>query len=158
ALIAVGGDPPTAATQQTASFRAGVDLVEIDAVVTDQRGTIVRGLGRDDFEILEDNKAQQLASIDFIDIPLVHNPAGVSALGARTESDVSSNQDAAASRAYVIALDSFHVAPGHTPLVRQLAKRFIDQAVGDKDVVAVVNLGNSATSQGFTSSRQLLYA
>lgn len=50
--------PPVTAQQ---AFRAGVDLVHLPVVVTDRRGTVVRGLEPSDFEVLEDGKPQKIA-------------------------------------------------------------------------------------------------
>lgn len=42
------------------TFRAGVDLVTVGVTVTDRSGAIVRGLTRDDFQIVEDGQPQAL--------------------------------------------------------------------------------------------------
>ncbi|MEY4095657.1 MAG: hypothetical protein RLZZ53_2856 [Acidobacteriota bacterium] len=39
-------------------FRAGVDLTTFSVTVTDRKGAVVTGLTREDFEVLEDGKAQ----------------------------------------------------------------------------------------------------
>lgn len=41
-------------------FRAGVDLTTFAVTVTDKKGNVVQGLTRDDFELVEDGKAQSL--------------------------------------------------------------------------------------------------
>ena len=48
-----------AAAQPT--FRAGVDLVTFGVTVTDRKGNLVADLGREDFEIIEDGKAQSIS-------------------------------------------------------------------------------------------------
>src|SRR4030095_2897976 len=45
--------------QSTATSKADVNLVEVHAVVTDERGEFVRDLTRDDFEIYESGKLQK---------------------------------------------------------------------------------------------------
>lgn len=47
-----------AGPQQT--FRAGVSLVRVPVVVTSRDGALVRGLTRDDFQVMEDGKPQNL--------------------------------------------------------------------------------------------------
>jgi Ca-activated chloride channel homolog len=39
-------------------FRAGVDLTTFGVTITDRKGNIVTGLGKDDFEVFEDGKKQ----------------------------------------------------------------------------------------------------
>jgi Ca-activated chloride channel family protein len=43
------------------TFRAGVDLVHFAVVVTDKSGVPIEGLSRDDFEVLEEGKAQTIS-------------------------------------------------------------------------------------------------
>src|SRR5687768_9821304 len=43
------------------TFRARVDLVHFPVVVTDKQGSPVTGLTRDDFEIVEQGKAQSIS-------------------------------------------------------------------------------------------------
>jgi Ca-activated chloride channel family protein len=57
AALAVGATPLIA--QKT--FRAGVDLVHFAVVVTDKEGTPVTGLSANDFEVLEEGKAQTIS-------------------------------------------------------------------------------------------------
>lgn len=52
---------PAAHPPQTA-FTAGVELVRLAVVVLDRRGAPVTGLGAEDFEVLEDGRAQPIAS------------------------------------------------------------------------------------------------
>src|SRR6478672_4525603 len=52
------------------TFREGVDYVQVDALVTDRAGNVVRGLTKDDFEIFEDGKRQDVAALSFIDLPI----------------------------------------------------------------------------------------
>ena len=59
AVAAVIGRWLAAAQQQpapSATFQVQVDFVDIDAVVTDERGNFVPGLTKDDFELLDDGK------------------------------------------------------------------------------------------------------
>lgn len=53
-----------------AQFSSGVNLVEVYATVTDERGEIVRGLSRDDFEVLEDGVRQEITAFASGDFPL----------------------------------------------------------------------------------------
>ena len=57
------GQPPAPAgdTQQIppVTFRAEIEYVEVDAVVTDERGNLVKGLSREDFDVYEDGKSSR---------------------------------------------------------------------------------------------------
>src|SRR5437762_5742530 len=79
--VAAGASLVAQASAQTPSFRSGVSLVLVDAVVRDRSGAVVTGLGGDDFELLEDGVRQQIVSFAFEsigrDAPAI---AGASAL------------------------------------------------------------------------------
>jgi hypothetical protein len=52
--------PPKRAPKQDPVLRITVNLVEVDALVTDSRGRQVTNLGAGDFEVLEDGHPQKL--------------------------------------------------------------------------------------------------
>lgn len=58
--------PPSAAPQ----FTSGVNVVEVYATVTDERGEPVRGLDRSAFEIKEDGEPQAISAFTAADFPL----------------------------------------------------------------------------------------
>jgi hypothetical protein len=60
--------PPAA--QQPPTFKVRVDYVEVDAVVTDRQGRIVRDLKKEDFQVLEDGKSQTITNFTMVDIPV----------------------------------------------------------------------------------------
>ncbi len=61
---------PPPPTQQQPTFKLRVDYVEVDAVVTDRQGRIVRDLKKEDFQVLEDGKAQAVTAFTMVDIPV----------------------------------------------------------------------------------------
>src|SRR5438046_10663482 len=62
--------PPPPQQQQQPTFRVQVDYVEVDAVVTDRNGNLVRDLKKEDFQVLEDGKAQAINTFTFVNIPV----------------------------------------------------------------------------------------
>src|SRR5262249_15587147 len=57
------------ASHQEPTFRSGIKLIDLDVYVTDQDGHFVKDLTKDDFEIVEDGKPQDLQAFTFIDLP-----------------------------------------------------------------------------------------
>ena len=51
-------------------FGPGVRAIQVDAVVSDERGNPVRGLTDDDFEIVEKGKPQAVTTFEAVDIPI----------------------------------------------------------------------------------------
>ncbi len=54
----------------SATFQVEVNFVDIDAVVTDERGNFVGDLTKDDFELLDDGKPQEISAFSLVDIPM----------------------------------------------------------------------------------------
>ena len=53
-----------------AQFSSGVELVEVYATATDERGTVVTNLTRDDFEVYENNQRQAVSAFASGEFPL----------------------------------------------------------------------------------------
>src|SRR5262245_21700153 len=47
--------------QEPAVFKAGIDLVSVTATVRDRRGRLVRGLNKDDFEVLDNGQPRRIS-------------------------------------------------------------------------------------------------
>src|SRR5438445_6310070 len=64
-----GGDQQPAA-QPPVTYSVDVSLVEVDAVVTDREGRVIRDMRRDEFRIFEDGKPQTIDRMSLIEIPI----------------------------------------------------------------------------------------
>src|SRR5262245_15238512 len=62
--------PPQQQPQQPSSpiFRAGVNFVRVDVIVTDKAGNFVMDLNQDDFEVTENNAPQKVETFKRIDL------------------------------------------------------------------------------------------
>ncbi len=150
--------PPPAGQQPTGpqlTFRVETNYIEVDAIVTDGRGNVVRDLKREDFTLFEDGKPQAVDAFAFIDIPferadpLLHRDDEV-------DPDVFTNERDFEGRIYLIVLDSYHVAAVRTQQTRQVVRDFILNNVAANDSAAVVHVGRTDISQEFTSNKRLL--
>src|SRR5438876_3263351 len=65
--VPIAGQAPA---PQGPTFKVQVDYVEVDVLVTDDRGTLVRDLKKEDFRVLEDGKPQNIATFSIVDIPI----------------------------------------------------------------------------------------
>ena len=148
--------PPAQPAVQGPTFRVAVDYVEVDAVVTDAEGRFVRGLTKDDFEILEDGRPQSITAFSMVDIPAPPARAAVSAEHA-VPPDVRSNEGDFNGRVVVLVLDDLLVDARRSLAVRSSAKQFINRFVGTNDLVAILTTSGSS-SQDFTSNRAMLVA
>lgn len=141
-----------AAQQHPPVFRSQSSLIEVDAVVTDARGAVVRGLTRDDFAVTDNGVPQDITQFSFVELP----PPQAAPAAASTHEDVVTNQPAAKGRLYAIVLDAFHVDPSRSTVVRKLARQFVETELGPNDMAAIIQLGPTTLNQPFTSEKTLL--
>ncbi|MGB2717651.1 MAG: VWA domain-containing protein [Vicinamibacterales bacterium] len=148
--------PPQAKDQQPPiTFKVEVNYVEIDALVTDSNGKFVRGLTRDDFEVLEQSKPQAITVFSLVDIPAGRPDAPLFAKAA-IEPDVRTNRQSDG-RVFVLVLDDLHTHTMRSVRVRAAARQFVERYLGENDIAAIVTTGGSkSAAQNFTSSRRLL--
>jgi VWFA-related protein len=155
-LAALLAAPVTAQRQEpppTPTFRAGVELVQIDAVVVDANGNPVSGLTADDFELREEGKPRDISAFATVDIP-IEQAARVLYSPTAIEPDVASNS-ADEGRLYVFAFDE--IAADLALRTRHFLRRFIETHMGANDVAAIAYLSiGAANSQDFTASKRLL--
>ena len=146
------------ATTPTPTFKAQVEYVEVDALVTDAQGRPVRDLTRDDFQVLEDGRRQTITSFTLVDIPL-ERPDRPLFQPTALEPDTASNERPFDGRVYVLILDDLHTAALRSQLAKNAARQFIQRNLAANDLMAVVTTGGRTDqSLDFTSNRRLLLA
>jgi VWFA-related protein len=156
-LLAAQGQPQDQGPQGP-TFKAQVEYVEVDAVVTDQQGNFVRNLKKEDFQVSEDGKPQSISTFLVVDIPIERYERPLFS-ERPIEPDVRSNERPFDGRVYVLILDDLHVDATRTARVRQYARQFIERNLGANDLMAVISTGGrSADAQDFTSNKRLLLA
>ncbi|MEO8078432.1 MAG: VWA domain-containing protein [Acidobacteriota bacterium] len=149
---------PPSAQRPPVTFKVEINYVELDAVVTDAQGGFVGDLKKEDFQVMEEGKAQAITAFTRVDIP-VEKPDPPLFKTAAVEPDVRSNIEPFNGRVLLIVLDDLNTDFRRTPLVQAAARQFVRRYVGSNDIVAVVTTGGSTrAAQEFTSSRPRLIA
>src|SRR5262245_37542200 len=135
-------------------FRTGVEVVEVDVSVLDEKRRPVRGLTAADFTILEDGRSQEIVSFSAIDVPEAN--AAQSGWMRDVAPDVRTNL-AGGDRLLVMVLDDAQVraGPQHVKAVKDMARGVIDR-LGPNDLASVVFTRDNSGAQPFTNDRQRL--
>jgi VWFA-related protein len=142
--------------QPQVTFKVEINYVEVDASVTDASGNFVRGLTKDDFQILEQGKPQTVAICSLVDIP-VERPDAPLFSPTAIEPDTRANWPEFNGRLFVLVLDDLNTDFSHSLRVRAAARQFIERYLGANDLAAIVTTGGGrAGAQEFTSSRPRL--
>jgi VWFA-related protein len=121
--------------QQMPRFRAGANLVRVDAYVTVD-GTPVKDLVAEDFEVLEDNIPQRVESFQMIQ---PRGPAPVSAL--REPNTVAESREMARdpeARVFVIFMDLGHVQLEGSFHAKAPITQLLTRVIGQDDVVGLM--------------------
>src|SRR5260221_113853 len=150
--------PPSPSVPPPVTFKVETSYVDVDTVVTDRQGNVVRGLTRDDFELFEDGKPQRIDMFTYVDIPAVPQDRFLAA-NRPISSDVKTNAPSRAGRLYVLMLDDLDTTALRSQFVIKAARQFIEQNFAANDLAAVVyTSGRGDASQEFTGDRRLLLA
>ena len=144
----------TPVDQPPVTFRVEVNYVEVDALVTDADGKPIANLTKDDFELFEDGKKQDVATFALVNIPIERAERPLFASGP-VQPDVQTN-DHIEGRIYLLVLDDLHTDVTRSPRVKAAATRFIENNFGTNDLAAVVFTGRSGDGQDFTNNPRLL--
>lgn len=148
--------PPDRQNPETL-LRIDTELVQIDVMVEDEKGQLVRNLKREDFQLIEDGKVQ---SLSYFSVGTASRPARW-LKGGRSETPVqggaapSSTVDTG--RYLVLAIDDLHLSPGSLLTARQALQRFIDQQISMTDQTSLITTsGTLGQYQQFTNERDVL--
>ena len=123
----------TSAAQQPV-FRAGTDYVRVDVVVTDKSDRPITDLKKEDFEIVEHDRAQTIEDFEFVSVPMTARAAR-STEPPRPPADVASNAPpSVSSRLFVIVIDDFHILEQDLVHTKQILTDFINALAPDDEV------------------------
>ena len=148
-------------------FRAQTEIVLVNVTAHDKNGNLVRDLKREDFTVLEDNKAQQIASFDIentdaiaaVDLSQVEllGPNSVKAEPAKAAPAPVSKSIFKDRRLLIFFFDLTSMEPDEAERALTSAQTYVDKQMAPADLVAVISLCSSLTvNQDFTADKTLL--
>lgn len=136
-------------------FRSGTELVEVDVVVLDTAGRVVRGLTAADFELYDEGKPQEVSTFSFVEV----EPSAIDAGGTTAvEPGISSSNIHRAAAIYLIVIDHIFSPPQRSDRIREAARDFVRDHMRPGDLGAVIHLGLSTKGVEFSGSKPQLLA
>jgi VWFA-related protein len=158
ALLAATAYPQEKAPKRSDDqvIRIGTKLVQLDAVVVDKNGQVVKGLTQDDFELFEGGKKQQISFFEFVD--------GGGRPGAAVKPSVAPSDPSRQGpgegdirRIFAFVIDDLMIRGTDMYLVRQMLTNFVDNRMQPSDLVAIIRtVGGKGLLQTFTTDKELL--
>jgi len=158
---------------QRATFSTTTNIVVVNVTVLDRDGKPVENLTKNDFQLFEDGKQQQLQSVDFQRLtnrtlpPVTANaeaapptePKGYNPEAERAAQHSNLATKYQDRRLVVILFDFSSMQPAEQIRAKQAAVKFITTQMTASDTVAIQVFGTELrTVQDFTSDRDLLLA
>jgi len=142
--------------------KISVTLVQVDAVVTDDKGRHVSDLKPEDFEIFEDGRRQHITNFSYVTAEPVPAsepaPAGKSNKVALAPAPSHLRPDQVR-RTIALVVDDLGLSFESTAYLKDSLKKFVDQQMQQGDLVAVIRTGaGMGALQQFTSDKRQLYA
>lgn len=149
--------PQQSSADEQPLVRVDVDLVQMDVVVTDSKGTHIADLRPEEFEILEGGKPQRITNFSF-----VSNARTTTAL---TVQDLAAAPMAAARiapgqarRTIAVVVDDLGVSEQSFMAIRAALEKFVSQVEPDDLVAIITTSGRLGSLQRLTSDKRLLKA
>jgi VWFA-related protein len=127
-------------------IRVDVDLVTVEVAALDKKGDPVRNLKKEDFQLHEDGKKQEILSIDEINAASGASPSGVNPIAGTTLNR---------GKTVLIIFADNMIKPLDIKTSRDSAERFVQEHMRPQDLFAIAAFGFSMKIlQNFTSDRK----
>jgi hypothetical protein len=142
--------------------RISVTLVQVDAVVTDDKGRQVTDLKPEDFQILEDGRPQRITNFSYISN--VGAPAQPGADAGRADKlappfPSRSLRPEEVKRTMALVVDDLSMSFETIAYTRYALKKYVDEQMQPGDLVAILRTGAGIGAlQQFTNDKRQLYA
>jgi VWFA-related protein len=123
------------------TFPAQVEMVTVDAVVTDKKGVAVSALKKEDFVLTEDGDSQSIVSFDAIQVPAL---AAVTSPKPRPRISSNTSKQERSGRSFVVVFDDINLTPMMSQRAKGAVAEFLKSGVREGDRVLLVATGGAA--------------
>lgn len=121
------------------TFRAGINYVAVDVIVTDRKGAPVVDLTKADFEVFEDGRPQPIEEFRLVRIGEIPGAGAPPPRRIRTRDDEQTEASRDDVRVIAILLDDYHVRKLTAMSVKEPLTQFIQTRLSPNDLVAVMD-------------------
>jgi len=140
--------------QDQGEIKLRTELVQIDVIVSDKNNKRVTGLKREDFELYDNNKRQQISNFSYE----VANTRHLSEAAPETRSLPKAITAGELKRVIAFVVDTLHIKFENIYRTRKMLEDFIDNKMQPGDLVLILPTGGgSGVLQQFTSDQRVLH-
>lgn len=136
-------------------------LVQVDAVITDKNGKLIRDLRPDEVQIFEDEHEQKITNFSFIvaEAPTVEPSPSTAVDKTKPPLPPVKLRPENIRRTIALVVDDLGLSFTSTVDVRRALKKFVDEQMVPGDLVAILRTsGGIGALQQFTADKRQLYA
>ena len=139
-----------------------VDLVQIDASITDKNGSAIKGLKKENFQLSEEGKTQTITAIDYFDVEKLETADKADAepitIDLKTANDPEKLRPIVREhRMIVLFFDLTSMAPEDLLRSTDAAMKFLKDQMTPADLIAIVTFGTQfRINVDFTNQKALL--
>ena len=153
--VMIAGGFLIAQEPQAPIFRAGTNIVRVDATVVDRSGNPVSDLTADDFEIREDGVPQAISSFKFVLAD--GRPTDDRSLPIRSQAHAASEAEREDVRTFLILWDEYHIGESASAYrARDALEKAVMTAFGETDLVALMDQLTPISAIEFTRNRRAM--
>ncbi|PYS74959.1 MAG: hypothetical protein DMF69_00175, partial [Acidobacteria bacterium] len=137
------------------------NLVQVDAIVSDEKGQPVTDLRADEVEMLEDGKARNITNLSYISVAPKRLESTSESKSTKSNVPVPSVplRPEQTRRTMALVVDDLGLSFDSSTYVRRSLKKFVDEQMGPNDLVAIIRSGSGIGAlQQFTNDKRQLYA
>jgi VWFA-related protein len=157
--------PQRTTSEDDEVVRITSNLVQVDAVITDQKGNHVTDLRQEDFEIYEDGRPQKITNFSYVSME-ARAAAASSATAPAAPRDKNAPPVPPARlrpeqvrRTIALVVDDLGLSFESSHYVRRALRKFVDEQMQPSDLVAIIRTGGGMGAlQQFTSDKRQLYS
>ena len=131
-------DQQQPADPESPTFRAGINFIRVDVIVTDDDGNLVSDLDVSDFQVLEDGEPQTIESFQLIEIGPVPEPDAEPARPVINRYDEEREAARADTRIFVVFFDDYHVRWENGVRAGRTLARFLRENLQPTDMVGIM--------------------
>jgi VWFA-related protein len=159
-VLAQQSSAQQAPTRTPGVIQINVDLVQVDAVVTDEKGNPVTDLKAEDFEVLQDGRPQRIRNFEFVRVRETRAAAiAQAAAPAAPVTPTMALRPEQVRRTIALVVDDMGLSFDSTVRARDALKKWVANEMQPGDLVSVVRTHAAmGAMQQFTNDKRLLYS
>lgn len=150
---------PPAANAGAPAFRSTLNLIQVDAVVTDNKGHHVSDLTAGDFELREDGKLQEISNCAFIPVATAEGKPAQAMTPESAAARAAQPRRAEVQRTIALVVDDLGLDLQSVITLRNGLATFVEKQIQPGDLVSVIRTGSGTGAlQQFTTDKRILRA